>query len=205
MRFQFCGGLSIPEWFLAESSNLAKITAIKLKLVLNALIQHYLEDTDNSDQLVKTLENSGFNSQEINAIIASLEFIIKNSVCYDIDENVLSKELIDLGFPKENVEMIIKTFRTYKDKLKLKELKSTLRISNVQDLKYSVNKFILSKEKQFVEKENRTNESLFSNVQIKYNDQSQRQSKTVEFIAFPSKLEELIFELEKAQQILNKY
>ncbi|KAL4426777.1 hypothetical protein ABPG74_006574 [Tetrahymena malaccensis] len=205
MRFQFCGGLSIPEWFLAESSNLAKITAIKLKLVLNALIQHYLEDTDNSDQLVKTLENSGFNSQEINAIIASLEFIIKNSVCYDIDENVLSKELIDLGFPKENVEMIIKTFRTYKDKLKLKELKSTLRISNVQDLKYSVNKFILSKEKQFVEKENRTNESLFSNVQIKYNDQPQRQSKTVEFVAFPSKLEELIFELEKAQQILNKY
>lgn len=70
--------------------------------------------------------------------------------------------------------MIIKTFRANKDKLKIKELKSTLRskfikvefkinmikiVSSLIDVKYSVNKFILSKEKQFVENENRANES----------------------------------------------
>ncbi len=33
-------------------------------------------------------------------MIASLEYIISNSICYDISEEVLNKELIDLGLPK---------------------------------------------------------------------------------------------------------
>lgn len=41
---------------------------------------------------------------EINSIIACLEFIISNSCCYDISEIILTKELIDLGLPKENGE-----------------------------------------------------------------------------------------------------
>lgn len=57
---------------------------------------------------------------EINSIIACLEFIISNSCCYDISENILTKELIDLGLPKENVEQIVKLYKTNKDKLRLK-------------------------------------------------------------------------------------
>ena len=57
---------------------------------------------------------------EINSIIACLEFIISNSCCYDISENILTKELIDLGLPKENVEQIVKIYKANKDKLRLK-------------------------------------------------------------------------------------
>lgn len=53
MRFEFCGNLPCPEWFIAESSVLTKIvqsmpmqTAIKLKLVVGYLINHLLEDVD---------------------------------------------------------------------------------------------------------------------------------------------------------------
>jgi|JI6StandDraft_1071083.scaffolds.fasta_scaffold28428_4 hypothetical protein len=53
MRFEFCGNLPCPEWFIAESSVLAKIvrkwvkqTAIKLKLITGYLVNRLLDDTD---------------------------------------------------------------------------------------------------------------------------------------------------------------
>lgn len=43
---------------------------------------------------------SSFNEEEINSILASLEFILSNSIRFDVEDSVLLKELIDLGLPK---------------------------------------------------------------------------------------------------------
>jgi hypothetical protein len=36
----------------------------------------------------------------MNAVIATLNFILQNSVMFQVSENQLNKELVDLGLPK---------------------------------------------------------------------------------------------------------
>jgi hypothetical protein len=39
MRFEFCGNVDCPEWVLSEVVQLNKISAIKLKLVLQQILK----------------------------------------------------------------------------------------------------------------------------------------------------------------------
>lgn len=53
----------------------------------------------------------------MNAVVATLNFILHNSVRFHASDVVLNKELIDLGLPKENVESITKSYKGQKEKL----------------------------------------------------------------------------------------
>ena len=77
-----------------------------------------------SAKALKLLGGTGLDTYEMNAVIATLNFILHNSVMFQIEENKLNKELVDLGLPKgqilsytENVESITKTFKNNRDKL----------------------------------------------------------------------------------------
>ena len=50
--------------------------------------------------------------------MACIYFIIKSSVRFDIHEDVLLKDLIDLGLPKGNCGSITKIYKKNKDALK---------------------------------------------------------------------------------------
>lgn len=52
MRFQFCGGLNIPEWFLSQFSLLSKLSSIKIRKIVSGFIKAYL-DKENRAELVK--------------------------------------------------------------------------------------------------------------------------------------------------------
>lgn len=60
----------------------------------------------------------------MNAVVATLYFILQNCVMFRVSDTVLNKELVDLGLPKgilskyaENVESITKTYKSSRDKL----------------------------------------------------------------------------------------
>lgn len=60
----------------------------------------------------------------MNAVAATLYFILSNSVMYQVSDTTLNKELVDLGLPKgifhsyaENVESITKIFKANREKL----------------------------------------------------------------------------------------
>jgi len=50
-----------------------------------------------------------------------------SSIRFDISEEVLMKDLIDLGLPKENCRSLTKIYKKTKKKLKKKILKESLR------------------------------------------------------------------------------
>jgi hypothetical protein len=54
----------------------------------------------NKTAKILQLLSSAFNEEEINSILSSLEFILSNSIRFDVEDSVLLKELIDLGLPK---------------------------------------------------------------------------------------------------------
>ena len=43
---------------------------------------------------------TGLDVYESNAVVATLNFILHNSVQFHVSDSVLNKELIDLGLPK---------------------------------------------------------------------------------------------------------
>ena len=85
------------------------------------------------------------------------------------------------NFKLENVEQIIKAYKGSKDKLKIKEFKSIMRsksikinfkkikkVSQIKETKYTINKFIMSKDKSLITTENNQNETQFANVSLSY-------------------------------------
>jgi hypothetical protein len=58
------------------------------------------------------LSGTGLDVYEMNAVVSTLNFILYNSVRFNVPDGTLNKELIDLGLPKENVESITKTYKT---------------------------------------------------------------------------------------------
>lgn len=53
----------------------------------------------------------------MHSVIATLKFILENSITFNINDVTLNKELIDLGLPKCIFSIILK--KTYKVSLKL--------------------------------------------------------------------------------------
>ena len=53
-----------------------------------------------SAKTVKLLTGTGLDQYEMNAVAATLYFILHNSVMFQVSDIVLNKELVDLGLPK---------------------------------------------------------------------------------------------------------
>ena len=53
-----------------------------------------------SSKTVKLLTGTGLDEYEMNAVAATLYFILSNSVMFQVADTILNKELVDLGLPK---------------------------------------------------------------------------------------------------------
>ena len=49
---------------------------------------------------MKLLNGTGLDIYEMNAVAATLNFILQNSVMFQVSDSILNKELVDLGLPK---------------------------------------------------------------------------------------------------------
>ena len=54
----------------------------------------------------KLLGGTGLDYYEMHAVVATLEFILHNSVMFQVTDPTLFKELVDLGLPKGNNQPI---------------------------------------------------------------------------------------------------
>ncbi|CAD8103397.1 unnamed protein product [Paramecium sonneborni] len=198
MRFLFCGDSNCPEWFLAESALLTKIASVKMKLVTQYILQNLVEGQDTTAKIFKMLEGSGFNQQEINSTIACVSFIVENSAKYDVSEQVLIKELIDLGLPKENCEQLSKTFKQYKDKLQQVYEGQIIRVGKTIEFHYGISKFIVS-ESVAPQKQIDGNRFIDTNITFQHDNGKQE---CCQFVLFPEQLEDMLNSFKKAQKLM---
>ena len=126
MRFNFCGNLTVPEWFLSQLPQLSNLSALKLRKLCNLQVQHILT-SDNLAQngpgkthkstIGELLDNANFSKKDSKSVLAVISFILMNAVKNSVSGDTLNKEQIDLGIPKENCTSIIKIFNDSYDKL----------------------------------------------------------------------------------------
>lgn len=147
MKFLFCGGLAIPEWFLSQLNLLSNLTFVKLRKVSTLYITS-LTDNDQSslEQILEILLSSDFQETEAKTIIAMLDFIITNSAKNDISSEDLMKELIDLGIPKENCQSLSKVIEQNQEKLRSSFRDKVLRQSRFQDISITKSRLLKSSE-----------------------------------------------------------
>eukprot|EP00828_Plagiopyla_frontata_P015125 TRINITY_DN19660_c0_g1_i2.p2 TRINITY_DN19660_c0_g1~~TRINITY_DN19660_c0_g1_i2.p2 ORF type:complete len:194 (+),score=59.77 TRINITY_DN19660_c0_g1_i2:66-647(+) len=188
-----------PRSTLSSSSAASDVYKRQAEYMGRRVHGHLLEEIDNQEKVYQLLRNSGFNNEEINSIIASLEFILSNSTRYDISDVILLKELINLGLPKENCDMIGKAFKENKEKLKYAALKKFPRTSKFVSINYSINDMISSNQIKNVPEDY----SQYASINIAY--QETEKPAQCNFVIFRDKLEELISELGKAQEIMEKF
>ena len=77
------------------------------------LIEHHLNDENDKlpiESINEMLSQLNFTEKDSKSVIALLSFIIVNSVKNCILSEVLDREMMDLGIPKENCKSIVKVY-----------------------------------------------------------------------------------------------
>jgi len=158
MKFKFCGNIDCPEWIISEITFLTKISTIKLRIICNNVVNCIITNGKNLNDIVKSLEEMDFNQEEAYVIVCVLEFIIKNSSKFDVEDLILNQELQQLGLPQENADSISRVFKNNKDNLK-KILKSkTFSFEKIQKIDYKVSYILANNYANFDLKNYKTDE-----------------------------------------------
>ncbi|KAG6547416.1 hypothetical protein Mapa_010864 [Marchantia paleacea] len=132
MKFNVCGGLDAPDWILAHMSTLSKISAVRIKVLAKHIIDRMLEGVFDYEKVLKLSKDSSLGESEVKACIAVLHFFVANAAKFDVDDSTLSKELQQLGLPKEHSDALCTPYLQTKDSLQAKFLEQALQIPAMQ-------------------------------------------------------------------------
>ncbi|KAK8770044.1 hypothetical protein V5799_013486, partial [Amblyomma americanum] len=102
MLFKFCGDRDCPDWLLAEIGSLSKISSVKVKLLCVQVVNGILNSQIGFDKVAKLTADSKFTTDDVKGVLMALEFILKNSTKFAVDEESLVNELTQLGLPREH-------------------------------------------------------------------------------------------------------
>lgn len=145
-KFRFCGEQDCPDWILAETAVLSRLSSVRMKLVAKLVIGSLLGQPMNYEKLNKYTTSSRvqFASADTKAMIAALTFIYSNATRFDVAEDVLLAELEQLGLPIDIAKSMTKTFTAYVSELKEYFAKQTLRLPTISDVSWRVDYIMAS-------------------------------------------------------------
>uniref|UniRef100_UPI00398F562C COMM domain-containing protein 4 isoform X1 n=2 Tax=Pristiophorus japonicus TaxID=55135 RepID=UPI00398F562C len=196
MRFRFCGDLDCPDWVLAEISTLAKISSVKMKLLCVQVLKDLLGDGIDYEKISKLTVDAKFETSDIKATIAVLNFVFSSAAKYGVDGESLSSELQQLGLPKEHAAALCKSYEDKQPALQDRLRDSSLRLNKLESVSWRVDCTLSSSELKEV------NEPV---VQLKINVRNV-DTGAVELTAVSitaNKFRVLLTELKQAQALMN--
>ncbi|XP_071942984.1 COMM domain-containing protein 4-like [Antedon mediterranea] len=193
MRFRFCGDLDCPDWVLAEISILSKITSVKMKLLCSQIIKDIIGESMDYEKVYKFTSDAKYDTSDIKAAIASLGFILKCAIRYDVDADSLSNELQQLGLPKEHATSLCKSYQDKRPILEKVFRKQGLRVSKLVSSDWRID-YILS-----------SNELLEVNepcVQLKLSVKELEDTNTESFMISANKLQMFLSEIKQTIKLM---
>ncbi|XP_060116093.1 COMM domain-containing protein 4 isoform X1 [Heteronotia binoei] len=149
-RFRFCGDLDCPDWVLAEISTLAKISSVKLKLICAQVLKDLLGEGIDYEKILKLTSDAKFESGDIKATIAVLNFILSSAAKHNVDSESLSSELQQLGLPKEHATGLCRSYEEKQSPLQESLRGCSLRLNRLDSVSWRVDYTLSSSELQQV-------------------------------------------------------
>ncbi|XP_078285950.1 LOW QUALITY PROTEIN: COMM domain-containing protein 4 [Rhinoraja longicauda] len=195
-RFRFCGDLDCPDWVLAEISTLAKVSSVKIKLLCVQVLRDLLGDGIDYEKITKLTADAKFDSSDIKATVAVLNFILSSAGKYGVNGESLSSELQQLGLPKEHAAALCKSYEDKQTALQDKLKASSLRLNKLGSVSWRVDYTLSSSELKEV------NEPV---VHLKMNVQNVDTGAVEPTVVLVSadKFRVLLTELKQAQALMN--
>merc|ERR1712002_796298 len=144
-RFKFCGDLDCPDWVLAEINILARLTSVKMKLLVNQVVKGLLNEEIDFQKVEKLTSDAKFDIGDIKASVAGIDFIISSATKHDVEPETLSNELQQLGLPKEHSSALCKVYESKQKTLHDESLRQSFRCSlNLQKVDWKINPAAIS-------------------------------------------------------------
>ena len=214
MKFKFCGNIDCPDWLITEITYLTKISSVKLRILCNQISNLIISRGQKFNDIKKVLEEMKFSEREAEIIISVLEFILKNSAKFDVDDLALNQELLQLGLSQENADSISKVFKNQKVKLRNNLKENIFGFNKIENVNSKISYVLAdSIDNQFDCVNEKDNEDLNEdNYQIRNLDKIKVDTvfdlgngKTYEIGMDKETLGNLIKDLEKYSQMIKLY
>ncbi len=138
MRFEFCGNIDCPEWVLSEVVQLNKISAIKLRQILQQILRKILGQNYDQDKLIKLCKDQKLTTNDTKSLLAVIEFILSQAGKHMIQEQNFSKDLLQMGIAIENANAIAKIYSENIESLQKALKQQTLRVSQIKGMNYKM-------------------------------------------------------------------
>jgi len=138
MKFQICGGLDCPEWVLSEVAVMNKVSTVKLRLILGLIVKKITGQAFEEEKLRKQCKDSKLSTEDTNCFLALLEFLLTSSAKYDVSDQVLSKELLQMGVAIENANGLVKSYAENLSQIQDRLKNESLKVSQLDSLQYKL-------------------------------------------------------------------
>eukprot|EP01089_Gocevia_fonbrunei_P006056 TRINITY_DN16571_c0_g1_i1.p1 TRINITY_DN16571_c0_g1~~TRINITY_DN16571_c0_g1_i1.p1 ORF type:complete len:208 (-),score=35.31 TRINITY_DN16571_c0_g1_i1:5-628(-) len=138
MKFRFCGDLDAPDWLLREITVLVKISSVRIKFIVKEIIESLLGGSLDYEKLFKHTATANLDASDVKATVAAISFIINNGAKYDVDAQVLTDELQQLGLPKEHCDALSKEFSVSKSALRNHLTNQTLKLTKLNTVDWRI-------------------------------------------------------------------
>ncbi|KAJ5077989.1 comm domain-containing protein [Anaeramoeba ignava] len=198
MKFKFCGGLDAPDWLLAEIMTLSKMSSVKMKLLCVEVIHRILKQDTSYEKITKMTSNLE-NESDVKGAVAALHFILSSSAKFDVEPNIVSTELQQLGLPKEHCESLIRPYREQKEAIQAKFVEESLRLTKVKNVEWRSD-YIISANKTEVQK---------PVIQLKLDltdfSENSQNTKKISFEINDEKFKLLLNDLNEAKDLMKKF
>jgi hypothetical protein len=182
MKFKFCGNIDSPEWVISEIIFLAKISAIRLRMLCNNIANFIINNGKNFKDIQKSLDDMNLNESESKIIFSLLEFILKSSVKFDVDDEILNNELQQLGLPQENADSITKVYKNNKENLKNKLKEDVFNFSQLHKVEYKISYILANDANNF------NNNNIVNNLKEEEDKKAMINSDVLQFNNFDTKV-----------------
>ena len=163
MKFKFCGDADAPDWVLAEMFTISKLSSVRVRSLSLQIIRALIASGDDVtmydgndvdpttttsssssssldyEKLRKLIDASGsFADADVEAVVAALEYVVRNATRHDVSGKTLTRELEQLGLPKEHADAVCKPYEKEKEGLRRSMGRRTLRTDALKDLRWGV-------------------------------------------------------------------
>ncbi|EKE42931.1 hypothetical protein ENUP19_0242G0011 [Entamoeba nuttalli] len=193
MKFQFCGGLNVPDWLLKEIGTVQRLSNEEVNEISIEIINNIIKKEGfKQEEITEICERRQLSESDLRGIITAIRFVICSSAQYDISSEVLLEEELEIGMDIEIAESISKIYGEYKESLQGILTQKTLKLPQIQNkegIQYNI-----------IRKDEITNESIKPYVIIHINTQTS----SFDLVLQEDQIETMIISIKTAIQIMKK-
>ncbi|EDR24550.1 COMM domain-containing protein, putative [Entamoeba dispar SAW760] len=193
MKFQFCGGLNVPDWLLKEIGTVQRLNNEEVKEISIEIINNMIKKEGfNKKEFNSICERRKLTESDLRGIITTLRFILCSAAQYDISSERLLEEELEIGIDIEIAETISKIYEEYKEHLQRILIQKTIKlphIQNIQEIEYNI-----------IKKDEITNENIKPYIIIHIITQIN----SFDLIIQENQIKEMILSIKTAIKIMKK-